>query len=110
MPVPVSLLRSSRLWFSERPDSNLVPLLNSDVSEWARVVSPPDGCGRSGLPARRQLLSLDRRLADGATTDGPATASRVAGVAGRHRSDTQPDSRRDLRGSSNPVLLVDLSE
>src|SRR5437660_7731174 len=37
MPVPVSLLHSSRLWFAERPDSNLVPLLNSDYlngREW----------------------------------------------------------------------------
>jgi hypothetical protein len=109
MPVPVSLRRSSGLWFSERPDTNLVPLLNSDLSEWARVVCPPDGCGRSGLPARRQLLSLDRRLADGATADGPATESRVAIDAGRHRSDLEPDPRRDLRGSSN-ALLVDLSK
>src|SRR2546427_4882234 len=70
MPVPVSLLSSSGLWFSECPHSNLVPLLDSDLPERARVVSPPDGCGRSGLPPRRQLLSLDRRLADGATADG----------------------------------------
>src|SRR6202165_6378956 len=75
-----------------------------------RVVSPPDGCGRSGLPARRQLLSVDRRLADGATADGPATQGRVAGVAGRHRSDVEPHPRRDLRGSSNALLLADLSE
>src|SRR5947209_20123465 len=102
MPVPVSLLSSSGLWFSECPHSNVVPVLDSDLPERARVVSPPDGCGRSGLPARRQLLSLDRRLADGATADGPATASRVAGVTRRHRSDTQPDSRRELRTSSNP--------
>src|ERR1700737_3050810 len=110
MPVPVPLLSSSGLRFSERPDSNLVPLLNSDLSEWARVVSPPDGCGRSGLPARRQLLSVDRRLADGATADGPATQRRVASAAGRHRSNVEPDPRRDLRGSSSAVLLVDLSE
>src|SRR5712691_2916366 len=35
------------------------------------VVSPPDGHGRSGLPPSRQLLSVDRRLADGTTADGP---------------------------------------
>src|SRR5437870_9114204 len=107
MPVPVSLLSSSGLWFSECPHSNLVPLLDSDLPERTRVVSPPDGCGRSGLPARRQLLSVDRRLADGATADGPATQSRVAGVAGRSSSDVEPDPRRDLRGSSNALLLVD---
>src|SRR6202022_4928441 len=109
MPVPVSLLSSSGLRFPERPDSNLVPLLNSDVPEWARVVSPPDGCGRSELPARRQLLSVDRRLADGATADGPATQGRVASVAGGHCSNVNTHPRRDLRGSSHPVLLADLS-
>src|SRR6202521_3689439 len=80
MSVPVSLRRSSRLRFSERPDSNLVPLLNSDLLERQGVVSPPDGCGRPELPARRQLLSVDRRLADGATADGPATQGRVAAL------------------------------
>src|ERR1700682_2875908 len=110
MSVPVPLLSSSGLWVPERPDSNLVSVFDSDLPEWARVVSPPDGCGRSGLPARRQLLSVDRRLADGATADGPATESRVASVAGRHRSNVETAPRRDLRGSSNALLLVDLSE
>ena len=43
-------------------------------NEW---LARQNGYGRSGLPARRQLLSLDRRLANGATADGqpPALAN-----------------------------------
>src|SRR5437660_3350411 len=49
MPVPVSLLNSSGLWFlNARIQTNLVPLLNSDLPERQGVVSPPDGCGGSG--------------------------------------------------------------
>ena len=47
----------------------LVPVFDSDLSERARVVSTPDGRGGSRLPASRQLFSMDRRLADGATAD-----------------------------------------
>src|SRR5438094_8892758 len=91
VPVPVPLRRSSRLWFLERPYSNLVPLLDSNLFERQGVVSTPDGCSRSELPPSRQLFPVGRALAEGATPAGPATHRRVARVAGRHRSDVEPD-------------------
>ena len=62
-----------------------------------------------GYLRRRQLLSMDRRTGRRRKADGPATQSRVAALLDDVR-DVEPDPRRDLRGSSNAVLLVDLSE
>src|SRR6266566_5569786 len=110
VPVPVPLHGSPGFRLPACPHSNLVSLFDPDLSQRPGVAGTPDGCSRSGLPASRQLLSLDRRLVDGATADESATQSRLACVTRRHRSDPEPYSRSDLSSSSDYLLLVDLSE
>ena len=73
-------------------NARLVPLFDPDLSQWTRVAGSADGYGRSGLPAPRQLLSLDRRLADGATTAGSAAQGRLAHVTDWHCPDAESDS------------------
>ena len=103
MPVSVSLLDASDTRFPPCPDSNLVSVFHSGMSERTRVAGAPDGWCRVEIPAARQLLPLDQGLGQGAALDEPPGRSQLANY---ERDTLSPGA---IRWRLNAGLLVPLN-
>src|SRR6267154_4125007 len=73
MPALLFLFSPSALWLDARATAKLVSLSGQCLPQRTRLVGSPDGQGRLGVRAARQLLCLDKGCDQSPRSGGSAT-------------------------------------
>src|SRR5215472_8355199 len=110
MSVCLSVLAGSATGLDECPHPDLVPLLDSDLSQRAGVVGPATGQRRTGLSETGQLFGVGSGLEARSATAGPTTPHRLGRVVAENRASVESPSPGVVRPPASGILLVGLPE